>query len=722
MFNNFSEEARKIIILAKSEMNELKHPYVSSEHLLLAILKDKNTVSERLKKYEITYTKFRSEIVKVMGVGHKKSEWTLYTPMLKNILEKAILLSEDNEYVLPEHLFEAILDEGEGVAIRLLMQMNVDLDVIYNDFVNHRPKKTKNKKTILDDIGHELTSLNNHLDPVVGREKELKRIMEILTRRTKNNPLLIGEAGVGKTAIVEELSRLIKEHEVPQKLLHKRIISIDMSSLVAGTKYRGEFEEKINKIIKEVEDNDDIILFIDEIHTLVGAGGAEGAIDAANIFKPALARGRIRVIGATTLAEYKKFMESDKALDRRFQTVMVEEPNKDTIKKIIMTLKPIYEEYHKVIISDNIIDTIIDLSSKYLKTRREPDRTIDILDEVCSHTNLKDNKNLSAFNSLNKDLYNVIKAKKESLINNDYLNASLYREEEQKLMSEINNLELKLAKKTYHEVTLKDLEEVISSKVNIPIYKLNNKFNKNKILSSLKKDIIGQDEVLNNILTTFKNHLKNNNCYSYLFVGPSGIGKTMTALKLAEKLNYHLLKIDMSEYQEAHTISKLIGTTAGYTGYNDITILDSLNDYPFTILVLDEIDKCHESILNLFLTAMDNNVIKNSKGDNIYFHNTIIIMTSNNYSNSFVGFNKNNLKRYTDIYSQSLLNRVNTICEFKKLSSEDIMKIINNMLKKQKIKIKDKEKILDKCDYQNSGARTIPYIIKDYENGVVNVT
>ena len=547
--------------------------------------------------------------------------------------------------------------------------------------------------------------------------------MEILTRRTKNNPLLIGEAGVGKTAIVEELSRLIKEKEVPQKLINKRIISVDMSSLVAGTKYRGEFEEKINKIIKEVEDNSDIILFIDEIHTLVGAGGAEGAIDAANIFKPALARGKIKVIGATTLEEYKKFMESDKALDRRFQTIMIEEPNKETIKEIIKSLKPIYEEYHKVVIPNNIIDKIIDYSSKYLKNRREPDRTIDILDEVCSHANLKENKKLKTFNSLNKQLYSVIKLKKDAIISDNYQEASKYRIEEQRLMTEINNLEIKLSKVIFHEVSIKDLDEVIASKVNIPLYILNNKFKKEHILKELKKNIIGQDEVLDKILTDYQNNINNNTCYAYMFCGKSGVGKTLTSINLAKQLNYHLLRLDMSEYQEAHTISKLIGTSAGYTGYNDIAILDSINSYPFTLLVLDEIDKCHESILNLFMGAIDNNVVKNSKGENIYFNNVLIIMISNNYNNNSVGFNSKNIKNtYHNYYSDTFINRVNSIIEFNDLSKDSIIKIINNLTHNKKINTKYKEKILEKSDYKNKGARAIPYIIKDLENDLINMT
>lgn len=724
MFNNFTEEARKTIILAKEEMRELNHPYVSSEHLLLAILKNSNSVSDKLKKYNITYNKFKDEVIKIIGVGKKKSDWTLYTPMLKSIIEKAIMISSNSyDDVRLEHLFEALLDEGEGIAIRILVGMGIDIDNLYNEFVNKDIKKAKKKKTMLNDIGKELTLMENSFDPVIGRENELKRVIEILTRRCKNNPLLIGDAGVGKTAIVEELSRLIVNKSVPQKLINKHIISIDMSSLVAGTKYRGEFEEKINKIIREVEDNEDIILFIDEIHTLVGAGGAEGAIDAANIFKPALARGKIKVIGATTLTEYKKFMESDKALNRRFQTVIIEEPNKETVKNIIYSLRPIYEDYHKVIIPDNILNNIIDYASKYLKTRKEPDRSIDILDEVSSHANLKENKDLKNFNILNKELYQIIKNKKEAILNDNYEVATNLKIKEQELMSQINNLELKLAKTNRIEVTLKDLEDVLINKVKIPKYKFSLKIDKNKIKKQLKCKVIGQDNNIDELIDLYQRNIKNNGCYAMLFLGSTGVGKSLLALEFANITNYHILKLDMNEYHEAHTISKLIGSTAGLVGYNEPAILDIINEYPFTVLILDEIEKCHESILNLFLSALDNNVIKNNKGDNIYFNNVIMILTSNVSTNNLVGFNNIKSKiNYQEYFSKSFMNRISKTLEFNKLNEDNIIKIINN-ISKNKIKLskKDKQYILYNCDYENYGARQIPYIIKEFEDNVVKV-
>ena len=395
MVNYFNEEARKILIMAKEEMKNLKHPYVGSEHLLLAILNSKNEIANKLNEYNLNYQKLRHEIINIVGEGSKESDCFLYTPLLKRIMETAMLDSRENNngIVTVNHLFSALLEEGEGVAIRIMIGMDIDIDSLYRDFsykISYN-RKIKNSKLIIDEIGVDLTKkvIDEGIDAVVGRDMELKRILEILCRRKKNNPLLIGEAGVGKTAIVEELSRLIALGDVPQTLKNKRIISVDMAAMVAGTKYRGEFEERINNILKEIEENDNIILFIDEIHTLVGAGGAEGAIDASNIFKPALARNKIRCIGATTPAEYKKFIEEDKALDRRFQKVLIDIPNTKTVKDILMHLKQTYEDFHHTRINEEMIDLIINLSDKYIYNRNQPDKAIDILDEVCAHVSLK---------------------------------------------------------------------------------------------------------------------------------------------------------------------------------------------------------------------------------------------------------------------------------------------------------------------------------------------
>ena len=737
MFGNFEEEARKVLVNAKKEMYELNHPYVSSEHLLLAILKGDNEISDKLKSFNLDYNKFKEEVINIIGKGSKHSEWFLYTPLLKRILENATLDAKDNNngVVTINHLFASLLDEGEGVAIRILIGMDIDIDELYNEFTDKIINKKSHKKLLIDEIGVDLNkkAMNGNLDPVTGRSEEIRRVLEILSRRCKNNPLLIGEAGVGKTAIVEELANMIVRGEVPLSLKNKRIISLDMASSVAGTKYRGEFEERMNKILKEIEENDDIILFIDEIHTLVGAGGAEGAIDASNIFKPALARGKIRCIGATTIDEYKKYIEKDSALERRFQKVMIEAPSEETVKDILMNLKEIYEGYHKVIIDEEIIDLIINLSSKYIYNRNEPDRSIDILDEVSAKVSLKESKGLKEYSFYNKKLKEVINNKKKAILNNDFDKASNYKTKEFSLMNKINNLELSLYKSHSKKVTKLDVAEVINMKTGIPIYEILNE--KNKLIKQtekiLSKNIIGQDEALKEVAKVAKK-IKlgfNDKCYSFLFCGPSGVGKTALAKIFGENLVgiNNIIKLDMSEYKEAHSISKIIGSPPGYVGYEDTSnILEEIRNKPYSVVILDEIEKAHTNIINLFLQVLDEGKIKNSKGKVVRFDNVVIIMTSNvGFHEINVGFNNKNTKisRLNDSFSIPFMNRVDKVICFNPLNEEDILKIIRMNLKKfkdkysKKIKIrisKEVEKeILNLSNYEEYGARKIAKIIKD---------
>jgi len=746
MFSNFTEEARNIIVLAKQEMKKLKHPYVGSEHLLLAILKDDNNISNTLKSYNLDYKKLRNEIINIIGVGSRESEWFLYTPLLKRIFETAIIDSkENNSDVTIEHLFNALLEEGEGVAIRILIGMNIDIDSLYKEFTYSKPiKRKKNKKLLVDDIGIDLTkkALNNELDPVIGREQEIKRVLEILSRRCKNNPILIGEAGVGKTAIVEELSRMISLGNVPLSLKNKRIVSLDMASLVAGTKYRGEFEERMNKIIKEVEENDDVILFIDEIHTLVGAGGAEGAIDASNIIKPALARGKLRCIGATTIEEYKKYIEQDKALERRFQKVEIEIPDKEKTKEILLRLKKIYEKYHMVEIKDSVIDTIIELSDKYIYDRYEPDKSIDILDEVCAKVSLKESKELKKYNELKLE-YKLINTKKnESIIKNKFKEASKYKEEENKLIDEINNIELKLYNKKKKEVAKKDVAEVIHIKTKIPVYELlnENKTSIKKIEQKLKNKIIGQEKVVEELIKNIKKiklgFKDKNKCYSFMFMGSSGVGKTELSKIFGECLvgKNNIIKLDMSEYSESHSVSKIIGSPPGYVGYNDNkNILEEIRNKPYSVLILDEIEKAHPSIINLFYQILDEGKIKDSSGRSVRFDNVTIIMTSNiGFNDIHVGFNKNKniviskLKEYFDI---SFINRIDSIIEFNKLKEENIKYLINEKINKIKnkydklnVKLKINNNVIDEIielsNYNEYGARKLDKIIK---NNIENI-
>ena len=734
MFGQFTEEARKILVGAKLEMTELKHPYVGSEHLLLAILKSKNNVSKKLKQYNLDYDKFKNKIIETVGVGSKESEWFLYTPLLKRVMENAMLdCKEDNSEVTIESLFSNLLEEGEGVAIRILISLNVDLDSLYNEFSYKIFKKKKNKKLLLDELGMDLTSKANELDPVVGRDNEIKRIIEVLSRRTKNNPLLIGEAGVGKTAIVEELSKMIANGDVPNNLKNKRIINLDMATLVAGTKYRGEFEDRVKKVLNEVEENDDIILFIDEIHTLVGAGGAEGAIDASNIFKPALARNKLRCIGATTINEYKKFIEDDKALDRRFQKINIEVPSRDVVKQILMKLKPIYENYHHVIINESIIDKIIDLSERYVRDRNQPDKSIDILDEVCAKASLKESSELTLYNKLNKDLQALIKSKNDAVSNSDFKKATSYKKSEFGLMDKINSLELSLCNKKKNEVSLDEIAEVISSKTKIPIYEILNDNDKviTKMQEEIENKIIGQETAVKeiiNIAKKIKLGFKDDKCYSILFAGPSGVGKTELAKVFGKTLaGKNVIRLDMSEYSEAHSVSKIVGAPPGYVGYSDNkTVLEEIKNKPFSVLILDEIERANTNIINLLFQILDNGKIKDSKGVDVYFDNVVLIMTSNvGFDEINVGFNKNinSATKLKEYFSIPFINRIDNIISFNNLEEEDIKKLAKNKIdklilkyhKKIKIRVDDNiiEEIVRLSNYKEFGARKIDKIIKN---------
>ena len=735
MFGNFEEDARKVLVNAKKEMYELKHPYVSSEHLLLSILNGKNDVSEKLKKYDLNYQIFKNEIVNVLGVGSKPSEWFLYTPLLKRILENAVIDAKDNNggVVTINHLFSSMLEEGEGVAIRILLGMNIDIDELYSEFAYKIVSRKSSNKLLIEELGCDLNkkAINGLIDPVTGRDDEIRRILEILSRRSKNNPILIGDAGVGKTAIVEELARRIVNDDVPFSLKNKRIFSLDMASSVAGTKYRGEFEERMNKVIKELEDNDDIILFIDEVHTLVGAGGAEGAIDASNIFKPALARGKIRCIGATTTYEFKKYIEKDSALERRFQKVIIKEPSLDVVKSILMNLRSIYEGFHNVIISDDIIDLIVSLSSRYIYNRHEPDKSIDILDEVCARVSLKESREYKNYKLKTYELKKIIGEKKKSIIDNDFDLASKLKYKEYNLMDEINNLELSLYKKKRKKVTKYDVASVVNMKTGIPIYEILNEKNIiiKESLNLIKSNIIGQDNAINDVIRVFKKVKLgfNDKCYSFLFCGPSGVGKTALATCFGEALvgKENVIRLDMSEFKESHSLSKIIGSPPGYVGYEDDNVLDFIKNNPYSVLILDEIEKAHSNVINLFLQVLDNGRIKNSKGEVIRFDNVVIVMTSNiGFLNSSVGFNSNisENSKLNDSFSIPFINRVDSVVEFDFLDRDSINRIIDMKIKNLCDKFKNRidvkigksvlSDILNLCDYKIYGARKIDKIIK----------
>lgn len=749
MFSRFSEEAQKALILAKKEMNNLRHPYVGSEHLFLSILSMKDLeITKVLASYNITYEVFKSELIRIVGVGKNANQWFLYTPLLKRVIETAILNSKEKGEVevSVNELLLAILEEGEGVAIRLLIGLNIDVDEIYNSISKDSKVSNKaiHKKLLVEDFAVNLNKkvVGNEVDPVIGRDDEIKSLIEILCRRGKNNPLLIGEAGVGKTAIVEELARRIVEGNVPKPLKGKTILSLPMANLVAGTKYRGEFEERVSKILKELEENDDIIVFIDEVHTIVGAGGAEGAIDASNIIKPALARGKIRVIGATTTYEYHNFIEKDKALNRRFQIIMIEEPTKDKTKEILKKLKPLYEAYHFVSISDDIIDLIVELSSTYIYEYYQPDKSIDILDEVCTKASLLESKNDTELLKINTKLQEVISNKKKAIIKQDFDLASTYKEKEKELLTKKNELELNLmTKRKPKKITKEMVADVIYLKTKIPVYEINKSSRKiiNDLDKNLKKAVLGQDEIITDLCNRVKKvrlgFQEKPHIESFLFCGRTGVGKTLLVKEFAKLLygESNFIRLDMSEYKEAHTVSKIIGSPPGYVGFdNHLTILDTIRMHPHSVVLLDEIEKASSEVMKLFLQVLDEGVLTDSRGRKVRFDNVFLFMTTNlGYSNDSIGFteSKNNVD-IEEFLGVEFVNRIGKIYYFNDISSDVIHKIVEKRLnvliegfKKKDLKIKISptivDKVIEESNYEKFGARRVDKVIDEVVTPII---
>ncbi len=748
MFGNFSEEAQNILVKAKLEMLELKHPYIGTEHLVLSMLSHSKKIKEKLSSYHLDYEIFKKEIIKVLGIGEENNSLFLYTPLLKKVINSAILDSKDNNdgVVTTEHLFSSLLEEGEGVAIRIFLSMGIDINAMYVEFATSLVKKVKpkkNRKLLIEELGINLNekAKNNLTDPVIDRDKEIERVLEILCRRTKNNPILIGNAGVGKTAIVEELAKRIVTNEVPDYLKNKKIISLDMATTVAGTKYRGEFEERMKKILNEIETNDDIILFIDEIHTLVGAGGAEGAIDASNILKPALARGHLRCIGATTVEEYKKFIEKDKALERRFQKVNIEEPSYEKTLEILTKLKPIYEKFHKVILQPELLEDIVKLSAKYIYDRSEPDKSIDIMDEVCSRVSIKETKIDKEITSLELEIDKLDKLKNSYIIENNIDKAYTYRKKEIVLQEKLNNLMLNINRNN-KIVTIKDVANVIHTKTQIPVYEIlkdDAKVVKN-IEKQLRDSIVGQDEAIKNLIDITKRikfgYKSDNKCISFLFVGPSGTGKTALSKIYANLLvgGKNLIRLDMSEYADVTSVNKIVGSAPGYVGYDDNkNILDEIRNKPYSVILLDEIEKAHPQVINLFYQILDDGLIKDSKGNTIKFNNNIIIMTSNiGYEKNNVGFNNKVestvLNELKNELSLPFVNRIDNIILFNHLTEENIRNIIKNkinVLKKKYANVTIKigknavNEIVELSNYYDFGARKVDKIIKSKLENVI---
>lgn len=706
MFNNFGFIGSKLLKDAEEERKALSHPYVGSEHLLLAILKNDSNTKEILEDFGLTYKRFRNELIDIVGIPKKNIEVNLYTPLLKRILANALSdAKENNKGVVTEsHMLIAMLDEGEGIAIRIMISMNINLDDLYDE-LKVKPQDIKTEKLEILNIGQVLNDKVDEFDEVIGREKEINSIIEVLLRKKKSNPLLIGPAGVGKTAIVEELARKIKNKEVPLSLINKKIIDLPMGDLVSGTKYRGEFEERLTKIIKEVIKNKNIILFIDEVHTMVNAGGAEGAINAGDILKPYLARGELKVIGATTTEEYERFIAKDKALERRFETILIKEPNLEETKEILMGLKPSYEAHHHLKISEKNIDDITMLASKYLFKKKNPDKTIDLLDSVCAYIKRK--------NTLKEELKSLEKKLKElNKLKEKYVEENLFAKALDTCLN-INEVEdsiSNLKEIKDDSITKEDILKVIERKSNIPIF-IDKKALIKELKEQLYKNIFYEDEALNKLITNLQTFYDSQKGIKLLLVGPSGVGKTSSVKILSKVTKNNLIRLDMSEYKESSSLSKLIGSHAGYVGYNDPFIFKEVKYNPYSIILVDELEKAHPSIINLFLQIMDEGLIHDAHGEEIDFSHSLIIMTSNAYKNNNVGF-LNSKTDLNEFFSEEFLGRFDDIIMFNPLTKKQALAYI-----KEKINDKDVdfESILNDTSYEKYGFRYINKVIAKYQ-------
>lgn len=755
MFERFTEKAIKVIMLAQEEARRLGHNFVGTEQVLLGLIGEGTGVAAKtLKSMGVTLKDARAEVEKIIGRGSGFVAVEIpFTPRAKRVLE----LSWDearqlgHNYIGTEHLLLGLIREGEGVAARVLENLGVDLNKVRSNVVKmlgeSKPQTVssgtssssssssggKTKTPSLDEFGRDLTlaAQELRLDPVVGREKEIERVIQILARRTKNNPVLIGEPGVGKTAVAEGLAIRIVNAEVPDILDGKKVIQLDMGLLVAGTKYRGEFEERLKKIMDEIRQAGNIILVIDEMHTLIGAGAAEGAIDAANILKPALSRGEIQVIGATTLDEYRKYVEKDPALERRFQSVIIDEPTEEESIEIIKGLKPKYEEHHKLIISDEAIVASVKLSNKYITDRFLPDKAIDVIDEASSKVRLKVSNLSPEGKELEKELRSIIKEKENAIRNQEFEKASQLRDDEADMKDKIREMAQKYREE--HEankptVTAENVAEVIGTMTGIPVTKLTEGESERllKLEQTLHERVIGQNDAVVAISKAIRRArvgLKSPNrpIGSFIFCGPTGVGKTELAKALAEAVfgsEDNMIRVDMSEFMEKHSTAKLIGSPPGYVGYDDGGHLTELvRKKPYSVILFDEIEKAHPDVFNIMLQILDDGRLTDAKGRHVNFKNTIIIMTSNVGASmitttSKLGFStsddesKDKYEKLKETVSEEMkkafrpefLNRIDETIVFAHLKQEEIRQIVDLMLKDLVKRLKERELSLEVTD------------------------
>ena len=730
-FTGFTEKANKSLNAAVKAAEDLGHTYIGSEHILLGLLSDTSTVAGAvLAAHNITYADIEEELKRSIGVGvPTELQPDDFTPRSKNILETSVAFARQmgQQLVGTEHVLLAIAREGSCSATLLLSRAGVSMQDIVNDVSKALMGGTANAGTdnkdggkenesMLSQFGRDLTKLakDGKIDPVIGRQKEIERVIQILSRRTKNNPCLIGEPGVGKTAIAEGLALKIVSGEVPELLKDKKIYSLDLTGMVAGTKYRGDFEERIKKVIDEVKNAKDVILFIDEVHTLIGAGSAEGAADAANILKPSLARGELQIIGATTIEEYRKHIEKDAALERRFQPVMVDEPSQEEAIEILKGIKDKYEAHHKVKITDEAIESAVKLSTRYIGDRYLPDKAIDLIDEAASRVRLRSYTAPSDLKEL-EDKKKSVEAEKLSAVNaQEFERAAALRDEERKLDKEIKDKKENwndMAGKSHDEVTPADIADIVSSWTGVPVTQLSTE-ESDRLLhmeDELHRRIVGQDEAVEAVSRAIRRGrvgLKDPKkpIGSFIFLGPTGVGKTELCKALAAAMfgdENAMIRLDMSEYMEKHTVSRLIGSPPGYVGYDEGgQLTEKVRRKPYSVVLFDEIEKAHPDVFNMLLQILDDGVLTDGQGRRVDFKNCIIIMTSNvgakliSQKQKAFGFaagakeleqNEKEIKdavmgELRNTFRPEFLNRVDDIIVFQRLTKDNIKEIASRLL------------------------------------------
>ena len=749
MFGRFTERAQKVLALAQEEAIRLGHNNIGTEHILLGLVREGEGIAAKaLYGLGLSSEKIQKEVEELIGRGTDANGSIHYTPRAKKVTELSMDEARKlgHSYVGTEHILLGLIREGEGVAARVLNNLGVSLNKARqqvlqllgsNESGNHQGGSATSANTpTLDSLARDLTVIarEGSLDPVIGRSKEIQRVIEVLSRRTKNNPVLIGEPGVGKTAIAEGLAQQIVNNEVPEILRNKRVMTLDMGTVVAGTKYRGEFEDRLKKVMDEIRQAGNIILFIDELHTLIGAGGAEGAIDASNILKPSLARGELQCIGATTLDEFRKYIEKDAALERRFQPIMVDEPTADESVQILKGLRDRYEAHHRVSITDEAIEAAVKLSDRYISDRFLPDKAIDLMDEAGSKVRLRSYTTPPNLKELEVRLEGVRQEKDAAVQSQEFEKAASLRDSEQRLREE-----LEVTKKTWKqkqgqensEVTFEDIASVVSSWTGIPVTKLaqtetQKLLNLEEILHSR---VIGQDEAVKAISKAVRRAhagLKDPKrpIGSFVFLGPTGVGKTELARALAEVMfgdEDSMIRIDMSEYMEKHSTSRLVGSPPGYVGYEEGgQLTEKVRRKPYSVILLDEIEKAHPDVFNILLQVLEDGRLTDSKGRTVDFRNTIVIMTSNVGAsalkrNKYVGFNiQDGEQDYKDMkgkvmeelkkaFRPEFLNRIDEIIVFHSLEKKHLKEIVSLMageltkrLKEQDISLGFTEAAMDK--------------------------